>query len=131
MEHDLPVLTRRAFLRTSLMGAALSWTVPVFIQQTCTFMHAQALDSALQAGTGRDHPVLVVIQLAGGNDGLNTIIPFEDDLYFKAWRIQIRIDHIFVRLKFGRRPRTQIKSSRKDGLVDISIIAAAAKIQLW
>lgn len=84
MEHDLPVLTRRAFLRTSLMGAALSWTVPVFIQQTCTFMHAQALDSALQAGTGRDHPVLVVIQLAGGNDGLNTIIPFEDDLYFKA-----------------------------------------------
>ena len=84
MEHDLPVLTRRAFLRTSLMGAALSWTVPVFIQQTCMVMHAQALDSAVQGGTGRDHPILVVIQLAGGNDGLNTIIPFEDDLYFKA-----------------------------------------------
>ncbi len=66
------------------MGAALSWTVPVFIQQTCMVMHAQALDSAVQGGTGRDHPILVVIQLAGGNDGLNTIIPFEDDLYFKA-----------------------------------------------
>jgi uncharacterized protein (DUF1501 family) len=84
MEHDLPVLTRRAFLRTSLMGAALSWTVPVFIQQTCMVMHAQATDSAAQAMTGRDHPILVVVQLAGGNDGLNTIIPFEDDLYFKA-----------------------------------------------
>jgi len=66
------------------MGAALSWTVPVFIQQTCMVMHAQGQDSAVQAATGRDHPILVVIQLAGGNDGLNTIIPFEDDLYFKA-----------------------------------------------
>src|ERR1700757_4674475 len=84
MEYDLPVLTRRNFLRTSLMGAAFSWTVPVFIQQTCMVMHAQATDSATQAMTGRDHPILVVIQLAGGNDGLNTIIPFEDDLYFKA-----------------------------------------------
>jgi uncharacterized protein (DUF1501 family) len=34
--------------------------------------------------TGRDHPILIVLQLAGGNDGLNTIVPFEDDLYFKA-----------------------------------------------
>ena len=84
MKYDLPVLTRRAFLRTSLMGAAFSWTVPVFIQQTCMVMHAQATDSATQAMTGRDHPILVVIQLAGGNDGLNTIIPCEDDLYFKA-----------------------------------------------
>ena len=84
MDNDLPVLTRRAFLRTSLMGAALSWTVPVFIQQTCMVMHAQGANSSTQAITGRDHPILVVIQLAGGNDGLNTLIPFEDDLYFKA-----------------------------------------------
>ncbi|MCB0516252.1 MAG: DUF1501 domain-containing protein [Chitinophagales bacterium] len=27
--------------------------------------------------------VLVVIQLNGGNDGLNTIVPFQDDLYYK------------------------------------------------
>ena len=66
------------------MGAALSWTVPVFIQQTCMVMHAQAADSATQPTTGRDHPILVVIQLAGGNDGLNTVIPFQDDLYYKA-----------------------------------------------
>jgi uncharacterized protein (DUF1501 family) len=84
MEDDLPVLTRRAFLRTSLMGAALSWTVPVFFQQTCMVMHLQGADSALQPATGRDHPILVVIQLAGGNDGINTVIPLEDDLYFKS-----------------------------------------------
>lgn len=28
--------------------------------------------------------VLVVIQMAGGNDGLNTVIPFADDEYYKA-----------------------------------------------
>jgi uncharacterized protein (DUF1501 family) len=27
--------------------------------------------------------VLVVIELAGGNDGLNTLVPFENDLYYK------------------------------------------------
>ena len=28
--------------------------------------------------------VVVVLQLSGGNDGLNTVIPFRDDLYYKA-----------------------------------------------
>src|ERR1700739_1225454 len=84
MEHDLDLVTRRAFLRTSILGAALSWTVPVFIERTFMTFNAQAADSSLQTMTGKDHPILLVIQLAGGNDGLNTIIPFQDDLYFKA-----------------------------------------------
>jgi uncharacterized protein (DUF1501 family) len=84
MEHDLDLVTRRAFLRTSILGAALSWTVPVFIERTFMTLNAQAADSSLQTMTGKDHPILLVIQLAGGNDGLNTIIPFQDDLYFKA-----------------------------------------------
>jgi uncharacterized protein (DUF1501 family) len=84
MEHHLDLLTRRVFLRTSLLGAALSWTIPVFLERTLLTLHAQAADSSIQAMTGKDHPILVVLQLAGGNDGLNTIIPLEDDLYFKA-----------------------------------------------
>ena len=84
MEQDIDVLTRRAFLRTSLLGAALSWTIPVFLERTFITLNAQAADSSIQAITGKDHPILVVLQLAGGNDGLNTIIPFEDDLYFRA-----------------------------------------------
>jgi uncharacterized protein (DUF1501 family) len=84
MEHDLDLLTRRVFLRTSLLGAALSWTIPVFLERTFMTLHAQAADSSIQTMTGKDHPILVVLQLAGGNDGLNTIIPLEDDLYFKA-----------------------------------------------
>src|SRR5271165_4293100 len=84
MEQDIDVLTRRAFLRTSLLGAALSWTIPVFLERTFMTLNAQAANSSLQTPTGRDHPILVVLQLAGGNDGLNTIIPFQDDLYYKA-----------------------------------------------
>src|ERR1700719_3828221 len=84
MERNLDLLTRRAFLRTSLLGAALSWTIPVFLERTFLTLNAQAADSSLQTLTGKDHPILVVLQLAGGNDGLNTIIPLEDDLYFKA-----------------------------------------------
>ena len=84
MEHDSDLLTRRAFLRTSLLGAAVSWTIPVFLERTFVTLNAQAADSSIQTMTGKDHPILVVLQLAGGNDGLNTIIPFADDLYYKS-----------------------------------------------
>jgi uncharacterized protein (DUF1501 family) len=84
MEHCPNLLTRRVFLRTSLLGAAFSWTIPVFLERTFMELNAQAADSSIQTMTGKDHPILVVLQLAGGNDGLNTLVPFEDDLYFKA-----------------------------------------------
>jgi len=74
--------TRRDFLRTSVLGGALSWTVPTFIASTFDSLHAQAAHTANFA-TGRDAPILVVMQLAGGNDGLNTVVPFTDDNYYK------------------------------------------------
>jgi uncharacterized protein (DUF1501 family) len=80
-----PVLhTRREFLRHSLLGGALSLTVPSFLLHTMNRLHGEAVDSAVQTVTGRDGPILVVLQLAGGNDGLNTVVPFANDLYYKA-----------------------------------------------
>lgn len=38
----------------------------------------------MQTITGKDNLILVVIQLAGRNDGLNILVPFEDDLYYKV-----------------------------------------------
>ncbi|MEP4077425.1 DUF1501 domain-containing protein [Haloferula sp.] len=76
--------TRREFLRSTILGASATWTVPMFVEQTFADMHVNAKDLATQAVTGKDDRILVVLQMAGGNDGLNTIVPFEDDAYFNA-----------------------------------------------
>src|SRR5207302_6799879 len=76
--------TRRQFLRTSMLGAAASWTLPVFLEKTFFALDAMAADSLTQAVTGKDGTILVVLQMAGGNDGLNMVIPYADDAYHKA-----------------------------------------------
>ena len=76
--------TRRSFLRTSVLGAAASWTLPAFIDRTFFALNAQAEDSATQVVTGKDGPILVVLQQAGGNDGLNMLPPWADDAYHRA-----------------------------------------------
>ena len=76
--------TRRKFIRTGVLGGAMAWTLPVFLEKTFFALDAAAADSAVQTLTGKDSPILVVLQLAGGNDGLNTVVPFSDDAYYKA-----------------------------------------------
>ncbi len=76
--------TRRDFLRTTLLGGALTWTVPSFVAQTFSALHAQADGALTQVVTGKDGPILVLIQLAGGNDGLNAVVPYTNDFYYKA-----------------------------------------------
>ena len=80
--HELK--TRREFLRTGLLGGSLSWTLPAFLSRTMQTLHAQADGALIQGVTGRDGNILVVLQLAGGNDGLNTVIPTGNDEYRKA-----------------------------------------------
>lgn len=82
--HTRTLHTRREFLRTSMLGAAVAWSVPVFLQKTFLTLDAMAADSPIQTATGKDDTILVVLQMAGGNDGLNTIVPFADDAYHKA-----------------------------------------------
>ena len=76
--------TRREFLRSTVLGASATWTVPMFVERTFADLHMGARDLATQPVTGKDGTVLVVLQLAGGNDGLNTLVPFTDDAYHKA-----------------------------------------------
>ena len=76
--------TRRDFLRTTLLGGALSWTVPSFVAQTFSALHAETDGSLIQTTTGKDGPILVLIQLAGGNDGLNAVVPYTNDFYYQA-----------------------------------------------
>jgi len=66
---------RREFLKlSSLVG--LGATVPTFLART-------ALAAPDAGKPGAKDSILVVVQLTGGNDGLNTVIPFKDELYAK------------------------------------------------
>lgn len=67
-----------------MLGASAAWTVPAFVERTFGQMHHEAKDLAIQPVTGKDDTILVVLQLAGGNDGLNTLAPFGDDAYHRA-----------------------------------------------
>ena len=76
--------TRRAFMHRGLTMLSAGLTVPGFLGQTAWAM-ADPLDAKLtQAATGTDGRVLVVVQLSGGNDGLNTVVPVGDDAYHRA-----------------------------------------------
>ena len=76
--------TRRRFLRTSMLGAAASWTLPVFLEKTFFALDAVAADALTQTATGKDGTILVVLQMAGGNDGLNMVVPYADDIYYRS-----------------------------------------------
>jgi len=87
--------TRRRFLRTSMLGAAATWTLPVFLEKTFFALDALAADAATQIVTGKDGTILVVLQMAGGNDGLNTVVPYADDAYHVARpRLRLAADQV-------------------------------------
>jgi uncharacterized protein (DUF1501 family) len=83
MQHPL-FTTRRDFLRTTLLGGAIGWTVPSFVANTFSALHASADGALTQFATGKDGPILILIQLAGGNDGLNAVVPYTNDFYYQA-----------------------------------------------
>jgi uncharacterized protein (DUF1501 family) len=68
--------TRREFLRSGAKGAgllALGSYVPGFAVDTF---------GALDLSADKDGTVFVLIKLGGGNDGLNTLVPVNDDTYY-------------------------------------------------
>ncbi len=73
-----PMTTRRSFLRNGMTLVGAASTVPLFMDQT-----ARVLAAGAPGKRGAGDPVLVVVQLAGGNDGLNTIVPITNDDYYR------------------------------------------------
>jgi len=84
MKNEITLQTRREFLRKTVLGSALSWTVPAFLANTFAALQSQAADSLIQTPTGKDGTILVVLQMAGGNDGINTVVPYASDYYRQA-----------------------------------------------
>src|ERR1700758_1713662 len=68
------MFSRRTFLQSTLLALAL--TVPGFLARA-----ARASSPQL------DGRVLVVIELNGGNDGINTVVPFADEGYAKHRKV--------------------------------------------
>lgn len=84
MKNQITLQTRREFLSSSLVGGALTWTVPAFLANTFASMNADAENNPSRTPKGLDSRILVVLQMAGGNDGLNTVVPWNDDHYHRA-----------------------------------------------
>jgi uncharacterized protein (DUF1501 family) len=74
--------SRREFLKSSLAASTL---VSMGASSVPTFLSRSAL-AAVGSGSNGDR-ILVVVQLIGGNDGLNTVVPFGMDGYTRARRV--------------------------------------------
>ncbi len=88
-------MKRRSFLKTSSLVALLPWTLDglgarAFGQETSAFLNA------LGTTADANDRVLVVIQLNGGNDGLNTVIPLDQMGVYKKIRTNIAIEEAKV-----------------------------------
>src|ERR1700680_4153116 len=73
---SFPKASRRDLLRAAMYGVGVSaaaMPMPLFAQAA----------AALAAQGKSDGKILVVLELSGGNDGLNTLVPYGDDAYYR------------------------------------------------
>ena len=82
MEPTTP-FSRRVFLQQGVTLASLVSTIPWFVEKSALGMLPQDRRVSSQAGVPEDR-ILVVVQLSGGNDGLNTVVPYGSDDYYRA-----------------------------------------------
>lgn len=66
------LIKRRTFLQTGSLATA-SFFVPKFLK---AFETGQAVPPG--------NKVVVILQLSGGNDGLNTVVPVRNDIYYRS-----------------------------------------------
>lgn len=85
MNQTLPTrrgLSRREFIKRGMCGLSLcaagATGLPAFFGRAAT-----ALAAGRATAPGASGPILVVVELSGGNDGLNTLVPYGDDAYYR------------------------------------------------
>jgi len=75
-ENIMNKLSRRDFLKLSALASS-TLLIPKFL----TPLQAKEINELLGSDPTKK---LVIIQLSGGNDGLNTIIPYNNDVYYSG-----------------------------------------------
>lgn len=76
-------LNRRGLLRKGMAGLGLGASIGAL---GSTFMAPSMFGRAAEAATAQaaaSGKVLVILELSGGNDGLNTVVPYGDDAYYR------------------------------------------------
>ena len=112
--------SRRDFLVRGLYGIGIGAGLPLLLNRTSAALAAEAL----QGTSVEKHPerILVVVELSGGNDGLNTVVPYADPAYYRARpRLGIREAEVIKAAGgFGFHPAmVGFERLYKDGLLGI------------
>src|SRR4051794_16970157 len=76
--------TRRQFLTSGLAVVSTASSLPLFVERSAWALAAPAGSATKDRPGVPEGRVLVVVQLSGGNDGLNTVVPFGHREYYKA-----------------------------------------------
>ena len=78
-------MTRREFVKKGLTMVAVGATAPSFLTRTALAMNNPWDIAQITSRPGvPDEHILVVIQMGGGNDGLNTVVPFSEEAYYRV-----------------------------------------------
>lgn len=105
-------ISRRKFIQLGSLASA-SLMVPQFLK---------GFEFRSPQQVRKTNKVLVVVQLSGGNDGLNTIIPYRNDIYYQS-RPLIGIkreDALSLNDDTGLNPKLKgVKQMYDDGFVSI------------
>jgi len=77
------LMTRRAMIRDGLLAVSAGMIMPSVFARAVRAASNAAQEGAISAQAAQQK-TLIVVQLAGGNDGLNTIVPYTDGTYYQA-----------------------------------------------
>ena len=75
----LPRLNRREALQQGLCGLGVSAGLPLIFGRAAQSM----AEDETSGGVVNPERILVIVELDGGNDGLNTVVPYGDDAYYR------------------------------------------------
>ena len=103
-------MKRRDFIKASSL-ASTTMMVPNFLKGISKTGHSS-----------RAGKILVVVQLSGGNDGLNTIVPYQNDIYYQSRPVLGIKENDVIKLndELGFNPAMEsLRSLYDDGLMSI------------